>query len=135
VSDKSLPLASVGCVFNDRNVWANIQYSSRPDTVDWHLSDPTKWRTFFGPKGYPPPRTLQSVQKATLSYRCAARAHRRTHMHMHVHVHMYVICMCICICHVHVHVHMRVHMHMSYACACVIHAHAHVHVPRPQAHL
>jgi coiled-coil and C2 domain-containing protein 2A len=77
VSDSALPLSSVGCVFNDTNVWANVQSSSRPHMVDWHLMDATKWRPFFGAKGYPPPRTLQSVQKATLRYRRTSEEYRK----------------------------------------------------------
>ena len=50
VTDSALPLSSVGCVFNDANVWANIQTTSSPESVDWRLDDPTKWRPFFGPK-------------------------------------------------------------------------------------
>ena len=56
--------------------------------VDWHLMDATKWRPFFGAKGYPPPRTLQSVQKATLRYRYArTRTCVLVHVHAHVHAH------------------------------------------------
>ena len=77
VTDSALPLSSVGCVFNDANVWANIQTSSSPAGVDWRLDDPTKWRAFFGPKGYPRPATLQSVQTATLQYRRTPEEQRK----------------------------------------------------------
>ena len=56
--------------------------------VDWQLMDATKWRPFFGAKGYPPPRTLQSVQTATLRYRYARTRTRTCHMCMHMHMHM-----------------------------------------------
>jgi len=62
------PLTSVGCVFNDKNIWANIGYSSLPKDMIWNLIDEKHWRPFFGNGGFPPPATLQSVQKATLTY-------------------------------------------------------------------
>jgi coiled-coil and C2 domain-containing protein 2A len=62
------PLVSVGCVFNDKNIWANVGLSAVPKQMSWNLSDDKHWRPFFGKAGFPAPATLQSTQKATLSY-------------------------------------------------------------------
>lgn len=62
------PLTSIGCVFDDTNVWANVQPSARPFEMTWLLSDAKCWRPFFGKGGFPQPRTLQSVQAETLEY-------------------------------------------------------------------
>jgi len=66
----SCPLTTVSCVFDDSNVWANVQPENRLYDMDWHLHDnPKCWRPFFGPRGYPQPKTVQSVQAETLVYR------------------------------------------------------------------
>eukprot|EP00908_Phaeocystis_cordata_P004645 Transcript_15044.p2 GENE.Transcript_15044~~Transcript_15044.p2 ORF type:complete len:316 (+),score=173.33 Transcript_15044:727-1674(+) len=78
LDDRSLPLVSVGCVFNDQNLWANVQSQLRPDAVDWHFHEPRLWRPFFGGKGgLKPPETLRSVQAATLRYTRTAESRRK----------------------------------------------------------
>ena len=77
VADSTLPLSSVGCVFNDANVWANIQPSGRPEAMDWQLHEPSKWRPFFGAKGFPAPQVMRSVQSATLRYRRPSEERRK----------------------------------------------------------
>lgn len=62
------PLTSVGCVFNDKNIWANVGLSAVPKELSWNFADEKHWRTFFGKGGFPPPATLQSTQRATLTY-------------------------------------------------------------------
>ena len=70
------PLTSVGCVFNDHNVWANVQTTDRPIEMDWQLHDnPKAWRPFFH-KGYPAPRSILSVQAAELPYSKIAEEYR-----------------------------------------------------------
>ena len=70
------PLTSVGCVFNDKNVWANVQLAERPFELSWDLGDPKCWKAFFGPRGFPPPREIESVQMQRLSYKRMAEEFR-----------------------------------------------------------
>ena len=70
------PLSAVGCVFDDNNVWANVQVADRPSEMAWILTDPKCWRPFFGPRGYPQPRTLQSVQAEALEYKRTTEEYR-----------------------------------------------------------
>lgn len=72
----SCPLASIGCVFDDNNVWANMQLADRPDEMAWNLSDPKCWKPFFGRGGFPTPKTLQSVQSESLEYRRTTEEYR-----------------------------------------------------------
>jgi coiled-coil and C2 domain-containing protein 2A len=66
----SCPLTSVGCVFDDSNVWANVQLTDRLYEMDWTFRDnPKCWRPFFGPRGFAQPSKLQSVQVDSLDYR------------------------------------------------------------------
>ena len=65
----SCPLTGVGCVFDDNNIWANVQPVDKPADMAWVLTDPKAWKPFFGPRGFPQPKTLQSVQAETLDYR------------------------------------------------------------------
>lgn len=77
LDDTSCPLTSVGCVFNDKNIWANIQKSAEPQLVNWELFDPKLWRPFFSRKGgYPEPQYATSVQVAQLRYRRTAEEYR-----------------------------------------------------------
>ena len=62
------PLTSVGCVFNDKNIWANISAASKPAELAWNLLDDKHWKPFFGKGGFAPPDSLQSTQKPRLSY-------------------------------------------------------------------
>jgi len=64
------PLTSVGCVFNDSNVWANVQPTDKLTEMDWRIEDdnPKSWRPFFGARGVAPPKVLQSVQSETLDF-------------------------------------------------------------------
>ncbi len=41
------PLKRIGCIFNSRNVWANMQSYDHPARVSYSLSSPTKWRALF----------------------------------------------------------------------------------------
>ena len=72
----SCPLKSVGCVFDDSNIYANIQPTDTPSEMQWVLSDPKCWKPFFGPRGFPPPKTLKSVQAESLDYRRTTEEYR-----------------------------------------------------------
>jgi coiled-coil and C2 domain-containing protein 2A len=45
--DRFCSLYSVGVVFNDQNVWANVQKDSEVYRIDWNFSDTRKWFPFF----------------------------------------------------------------------------------------
>ena len=49
--DPACPLTSIGCIFDDKNIWANVQPFERPAELGWDLEDPKQWRPFFGPRG------------------------------------------------------------------------------------
>jgi len=73
----SCPLSSIGCVFDERNVWANVQLTDRPADMDWTLHDnPKCWRPFFGRGGFPQPKILQNLQVEALSYRRISEGYR-----------------------------------------------------------
>jgi len=67
--DPACPLTSVGCVFNDTNVWVNVQTFEKPIEVSWDLDDPKCWRPFFGARGFEPPDVIHSVQDARLRFK------------------------------------------------------------------
>jgi hypothetical protein len=50
----------VGTVYNNDNIWANVQDSGHPWDINWHLGDTTAWKPFFGP--VLPLRELASIQ-------------------------------------------------------------------------
>ena len=76
----SCPLCSVGCVFDDSNVWANVQPADRAADMNWNIDDPKSWKPFFSPRGssttYQQPKTLQSLQASTLEYRRTTEEYR-----------------------------------------------------------
>lgn len=45
--DRDCLLYSVGMIFNDDNIWANIQNVAAPYSIDWNIHDQRKWRPFF----------------------------------------------------------------------------------------
>ena len=65
--DRFCSLYSVGVVFNDENVWANIQKDVEPYVIDWNLHDTKKWYPFFNMSFPKPP--LESPQEAELHYK------------------------------------------------------------------
>ncbi|KAL3923902.1 MAG: hypothetical protein SGPRY_004076 [Prymnesium sp.] len=67
--DAACPLTSVGCIFNNKNIWANIQPSDKSSELSWDLEDPKCWRPFFGPRGFETPAGLRSVQPDRLVIR------------------------------------------------------------------
>lgn len=76
--DPRLPLTSVGCVFDDTNVWANVQLSHRPSELSWSLHDTHSWRPFFGGKrGFPPPQSgVSSLQVERIHFSKTPEEHR-----------------------------------------------------------
>jgi coiled-coil and C2 domain-containing protein 2A len=70
MGDPHCPLKSVGTVFNQHNVWANVQQLAVPAKVSWNLHDPTSWRPFFtedlGPRGMT--QDFATVQAESISY-------------------------------------------------------------------
>ena len=67
--DNTLPLVSVGCVFDASNVWANVQESARPAELVWDLADEKKWRPLIGKHGWEGEHESSPVQHAQLQYR------------------------------------------------------------------
>jgi hypothetical protein len=57
----------VGTVYNNDNIWVNIQDSGHPWEVSWHLGDAAAWKPFFGP--VLPLRELASIQVRQLLLR------------------------------------------------------------------
>ena len=61
-------LTSVGAVFNQQNIWANVGPGEAPAEVQWNLSDEKLWKPFFGKGGFARPDVLPSAQLSTLEY-------------------------------------------------------------------
>jgi hypothetical protein len=45
--DQFCSFYSVGVVFNEQNVWANIQKDAEPYRIDWNFHDTKRWFPFF----------------------------------------------------------------------------------------
>ena len=60
------PLYSIGVVFNEENIWANIQIEGEPYKLDWNFSDKSKWFPFFTQDF--PKTNLASPQDSNLTY-------------------------------------------------------------------
>lgn len=41
--DPHIPLKEIGCIFNDENMWANIQQSAHPGSINWDLNLQKCW--------------------------------------------------------------------------------------------
>lgn len=65
--DRFCTLFSVGVVFNEDNVWCNIQSDVEPYKIDWNMHDSKKWYPFFSPEFPKPP--LESPQEEHLHYK------------------------------------------------------------------
>ncbi|KAI8621278.1 hypothetical protein BC830DRAFT_275158 [Chytriomyces sp. MP71] len=73
IRDPHLPLKVVWCVFNEVNVWANIQPHDDPPRMDWTISNGKKWKPFFC-RSFP--KTLyKSVQLEKLTYKEVSARH------------------------------------------------------------
>eukprot|EP00047_Mylnosiga_fluctuans_P015855 m.49800 g.49800 ORF g.49800 m.49800 type:complete len:1613 (+) comp6162_c0_seq2:71-4909(+) len=67
VYDPFCPIQRIGCVFNEDNVWGNIQPYSEPSRISFDVSNPKFWRPLFG-KALPNPG-LSTVQATSLPLR------------------------------------------------------------------
>lgn len=69
-TDPFCPLHQVGMVFDNENIWANIQKESQPSKMSFRLEDAWCWRPFFG-KGSWVSKTapIQTIQPEKLVYR------------------------------------------------------------------
>ncbi|KAH6578132.1 hypothetical protein BASA62_000424 [Batrachochytrium salamandrivorans] len=50
LNDPHIPLKEIGCIFNNENIWANIQIDTSPLKVHLRLEDLGGWKPFFGPQ-------------------------------------------------------------------------------------
>lgn len=64
--DRFCPLYSVGCIANETNVWANIQETGEPWTIDWNMSNSGYWHPFFASDF--PLTSFDSPQETVLKY-------------------------------------------------------------------
>uniref|UniRef100_A0A061S480 Coiled-coil and c2 domain-containing protein 2a-like n=1 Tax=Tetraselmis sp. GSL018 TaxID=582737 RepID=A0A061S480_9CHLO len=70
VDSEICPLIEVGVLFDDANIWANIQIDGHPKNVNWDLTQPGSWKPFFGPVIEPVNiRTLQQEIRRDTHYR------------------------------------------------------------------
>lgn len=65
-SDARVEMCSVGMLFNEQNLWANVQTKFEPWQISWNISDDKCWRPFFSAAF--PQRQVASVQMS-LTYR------------------------------------------------------------------
>jgi coiled-coil and C2 domain-containing protein 2A len=65
--DRFCSFYNIAIVFNDLNVWANIQNRCEPYQIDWNFHDSKKWYPFFGRDFEMPP--LESPQPDVLMYK------------------------------------------------------------------
>lgn len=68
ITDKeyTIGLKSVGCVFDDNDIYFNIQKYSDPYVIDFNIDNPKAWLPFLGPNRKPiffPNNTINTVQK------------------------------------------------------------------------
>jgi coiled-coil and C2 domain-containing protein 2A len=59
-----IPLTSIACIFNNDNVWGNIQEFDHPSRVNFDLQSNKKWSPLFQANMAP----LNSIQVETLEY-------------------------------------------------------------------
>jgi hypothetical protein len=66
--DAHCPLKEVGCVFNNENIWSNINKQTDPARMEWNILNTKFWRPFFNKK-FPKPADLSSIQPEILYYK------------------------------------------------------------------
>ncbi len=69
-TDTLCPLKDIGCIFNESNVWANIQVNGDPSRIHFNLSDASAWRPLFTPRF--PMKAAESLQVEQLEYSIGA---------------------------------------------------------------
>lgn len=57
--DSHCPLKEVGCVFNDKNIWANVQQETNPSKINFNLKDASSWRPFADNREFDDMDTVQ----------------------------------------------------------------------------
>ncbi|XP_062068692.1 coiled-coil and C2 domain-containing protein 2A isoform X3 [Lepus europaeus] len=70
--DTFCPLKSVGCLIGPDNVWFNIQQYDSPLRINFDVTKPKLWKSFFS-RSLPYPG-LSSVQPEELIYQCTDKA-------------------------------------------------------------
>ena len=65
-SSTSCTLLNIGVVFNDENIWLNIQPNVAPLLTAWDLYNPKCWKPFFEEKEFP--YIPHSVTEADVEY-------------------------------------------------------------------
>ncbi|ORX82345.1 hypothetical protein BCR32DRAFT_292732 [Anaeromyces robustus] len=66
--DAHCPLKEVGCVFNNENIWSNMNKQTDPARMEWNILNTKFWRPFFNKK-FPKPADLSSIQPEALHYK------------------------------------------------------------------
>jgi len=66
-TDRFCPLYSVGVVVNEMNIFANIQETHEPWTIDWNFGNNTLWMPFFSPSF--PHSPFDSPQQEVVRYK------------------------------------------------------------------
>lgn len=79
IDDLACPLKSIGCVYDDKNIYLNIQDKENPSELNFNIDDHTCWEPFlnedqrkaFFPKGmvtiqnevqFDPPSTERAIK-------------------------------------------------------------------------
>ncbi|KAM9677470.1 coiled-coil and C2 domain-containing protein 2A isoform 2-T2 [Trichechus inunguis] len=70
--DTFCPLKSVGCLIGPDNIWLNIQQYDSPLRINFDVTKPKLWKSFFS-RSLPYPG-LSSVQPEELIYQCTDKA-------------------------------------------------------------
>lgn len=68
ITDKeyTIGLKSVGCIFDDADIYLNIQTYSDPYVIDFNIDDPKAWMPFLGPNRkaiFFPNNTITTIQR------------------------------------------------------------------------
>jgi len=68
--DPACPMREVGTIFDNANIWANIQNTGNPSQLKWDLTSASLWKPFFGPQcAFRSIRTLQQPVTYETIYR------------------------------------------------------------------
>ncbi|KNC48673.1 coiled-coil and C2 domain-containing protein 2A [Thecamonas trahens ATCC 50062] len=63
--DPDIPLRSIGMVFNEHNLWANIQEEDAPWVMSYNIHNTSQWKPFFT-RAFSP--SLDTVQPPSIDY-------------------------------------------------------------------
>lgn len=73
-ADTCCPLKEIMCLATPHNIWANVQFESRPCDVSYNVANTDAWRPFFGARMPLPQGGLQSIQE-DIKYTETSEAH------------------------------------------------------------